>query len=96
MLNPGYAQLLLNWFALFKGLRGITITTGKNEDLDEAQMLAALVELGELIGAALASVETIRFNQRMLFERYGAWNPVMFKPTSFFRRQPFVRSYSTT
>jgi hypothetical protein len=73
MLNPGYTQLLFNWFALFKGLRGIMITTGKNEDLDEAQMLPALVELGELIGAALATVETIRFNQRMLFERHGAW-----------------------
>ncbi|KAJ7300799.1 hypothetical protein DFH08DRAFT_1090466 [Mycena albidolilacea] len=71
MLNPGYAQLLLNWFALFKSLRGITITAGKNEDFDEAQMFAALAELGELIGAALASVETIRFNQRMLFERYA-------------------------
>jgi hypothetical protein len=35
-------------------------------------MLAALVEFEELIGAALATVETIRFNQRMLFERYGA------------------------
>ncbi|KAJ7330554.1 hypothetical protein DFH08DRAFT_1022880 [Mycena albidolilacea] len=64
-------QLLLSWFALFKSLRDITITTGKNEDLDETQMLAALVEFGELIGAALATVETIRFNQRMLFERYG-------------------------
>jgi hypothetical protein len=64
---------LLSWFALFKSLRDITITIGKNEDLlDEAQMLAALVQFGEVIGAALATVETIRFNQRMLFERYGA------------------------
>jgi hypothetical protein len=35
-------------------------------------MLAALVEFEELIGTALATVEAIRFNQRMLFERYGA------------------------
>ncbi|KAJ7832780.1 hypothetical protein B0H14DRAFT_2802551 [Mycena olivaceomarginata] len=69
MLNPGYAQLLFSWFALFKSLRDITITTGNDEDFDAEHMLAALIELGELIGAALPSVETIRFNKRTLFER---------------------------
>ncbi|KAF8210970.1 hypothetical protein K438DRAFT_1959175 [Mycena galopus ATCC 62051] len=64
-VDPAMAQLLLQWFRLFNGVRDIMIQSHDGEP----STTGPPVDFADQIGEALSSVQTIRFKERILFER---------------------------